>query len=171
MLLGNKDLLSMTLPHEEIKELHKRWYQLCDNALEIFLTNGKTSLLAFTSTRVFVYLLYNSLTSLKLYAIILIHTHNKWVLFMCIVHLSVKCIVPVCFAGKRSNLQIARFTWIAKCDSWRKFGSNPEPVVGRKTDKLWILDTTEQNSWPIIQWLDAVPCVPICTVMLQWRLS
>ncbi len=52
VLLGNKDLLSMTLPQEEIKELHKRWYQLCDNALEIFLTNGKTCLLAFPTTKV-----------------------------------------------------------------------------------------------------------------------
>ena len=57
VLLGNKDLLSMTLPQEEIKELHKRWYQLCDNALEIFLTNGKTSLLAFSSTRVCIYII------------------------------------------------------------------------------------------------------------------
>ena len=47
----------MTLPQEEIKELHKRWYQLCDNALEIFLTNGKTSLLAFSSTRVCIYII------------------------------------------------------------------------------------------------------------------
>ncbi len=52
ILLGNRDLLSLTLPHDEIKELHKRWYQLRDNAIEIFLTNGKTTLLAFSSTRV-----------------------------------------------------------------------------------------------------------------------
>ena len=42
----------MTWPHEDIKELHKRRYQLRDNALEIFLTNGKTCLLAFDSTKV-----------------------------------------------------------------------------------------------------------------------
>ncbi len=52
VLLGNRDLLSMTLPHEDIKEVHKRWWQLKDNALEIFLTNGKTCLLGFHTTRV-----------------------------------------------------------------------------------------------------------------------
>ena len=52
VLLGNKDLLSMTLPNEDITEVHKRWYQLKDMGLEIFLTNGKTSLLAFENTKV-----------------------------------------------------------------------------------------------------------------------
>ena len=42
----------MTLPQEEFRELHKRWYQLTDNALEIFLTNGKTCLFAFSSSKV-----------------------------------------------------------------------------------------------------------------------
>ena len=46
VLLGNKDQLSMTWPYDEIREIHKRWYQLRDNALEIFLTNGRTCLLA-----------------------------------------------------------------------------------------------------------------------------
>ncbi|XP_052057749.1 lysosomal-trafficking regulator-like isoform X2 [Mytilus californianus] len=46
VLLGNKDQLSMTWPYDEIREIHKRWYQLRDSALEIFHTNGKTCLLA-----------------------------------------------------------------------------------------------------------------------------
>ena len=51
-LLGDKDMLFMTLPHEDVREIHRRWYQLKDNALEIFLTNGKTTLLSFSSTKV-----------------------------------------------------------------------------------------------------------------------
>lgn len=38
--------------HTEIVELHRRRYMLNDNALEIFLINGKTMLLAFDSTEV-----------------------------------------------------------------------------------------------------------------------
>ncbi|XP_041043517.1 lysosomal-trafficking regulator isoform X2 [Carcharodon carcharias] len=43
---------SFSWTYEEIKEVHKRWWQLRDNALEIFLTNGRTLLLAFDSTKV-----------------------------------------------------------------------------------------------------------------------
>ncbi|XP_055491132.1 lysosomal-trafficking regulator isoform X3 [Leucoraja erinacea] len=43
---------SFSWTYEEIKEIHKRWWQLRDNALEIFLTNGKTLLLAFDNTKV-----------------------------------------------------------------------------------------------------------------------
>uniref|UniRef100_A0A0L8HLN3 BEACH domain-containing protein n=2 Tax=Octopus bimaculoides TaxID=37653 RepID=A0A0L8HLN3_OCTBM len=50
VLLGNKDQLSMTWPQMDIKEFLPRWYQLKDVGLEIFLTNGKTCLLAFSST-------------------------------------------------------------------------------------------------------------------------
>lgn len=50
VLLGNKDQLSMTWPQMDIKEFLPRWYQLKDVGLEIFLTNGKTCLLAFNST-------------------------------------------------------------------------------------------------------------------------
>ena len=52
VLLGNKDTLFMTLPHEEIREIHKRWYQLRDDAMEIFMLNGKTALLSFKDTKV-----------------------------------------------------------------------------------------------------------------------
>lgn len=52
VLLGQKDVLFLTLPQEEIKEIHKRWHQLKDNALEIFMTNGKTCLLSFSSVKV-----------------------------------------------------------------------------------------------------------------------
>lgn len=50
VLLGNKDQLSMTWPQMDIKEFLPRWYQLKDVGLEMFLTNGKTCLLAFNST-------------------------------------------------------------------------------------------------------------------------
>ncbi|XP_051880021.1 lysosomal-trafficking regulator isoform X2 [Pristis pectinata] len=43
---------SFSWTYEEIKEIHKRWWQLRDNALEIFLTNGRTLLLAFDNTKV-----------------------------------------------------------------------------------------------------------------------
>ncbi|XP_006895440.1 PREDICTED: lysosomal-trafficking regulator [Elephantulus edwardii] len=43
---------SFSWTYEEIKEVHKRWWQLRDNAVEIFLTNGRTLLLAFDNTKV-----------------------------------------------------------------------------------------------------------------------
>ena len=43
---------SFSWTYEEIKEVHKRWWQLRDNAVEIFLTNGRTLLLAFDTTKV-----------------------------------------------------------------------------------------------------------------------
>ncbi|KAJ8308471.1 hypothetical protein KUTeg_013345 [Tegillarca granosa] len=46
VLLGNKDQLSMTWPYEDLQEIHKRWFQLRDIGIEIFLTSGKTCLLA-----------------------------------------------------------------------------------------------------------------------------
>ncbi|KAK3092886.1 hypothetical protein FSP39_008387 [Pinctada imbricata] len=46
VLLGNKDQLSMTWPFEDVREVHKRWFQLRDIGIEIFLTSGKTCLLA-----------------------------------------------------------------------------------------------------------------------------
>ncbi|KAL5007985.1 hypothetical protein ScPMuIL_013566 [Solemya velum] len=49
VLIGNKDQLSMTWPYHDIREIHKRWYQLRDIGIEIFLTNGKTCLLAFAT--------------------------------------------------------------------------------------------------------------------------
>ena len=38
--------------HSEVVEIHRRRYMLKNNALEIFLINGKTMLLAFKSTKV-----------------------------------------------------------------------------------------------------------------------
>ncbi|XP_069741266.1 lysosomal-trafficking regulator isoform X2 [Narcine bancroftii] len=43
---------SFSWTYEEIKEIHKRWWQLRDNALEIFLSNGRTLLLAFDNAKV-----------------------------------------------------------------------------------------------------------------------
>ena len=40
-----------TWPYDEIKEMHKRRHLLINNALEIFLSNGKTYLLSFRSTK------------------------------------------------------------------------------------------------------------------------
>ncbi|XP_053374768.1 lysosomal-trafficking regulator-like isoform X2 [Mercenaria mercenaria] len=51
VLLGNRDQLSMTWPFEDVLEIHRRWYELMDTAIEIFLTNGKTCLLAFKSAK------------------------------------------------------------------------------------------------------------------------
>ncbi|KAM4040946.1 lysosomal-trafficking regulator isoform 3-T3 [Anomaloglossus baeobatrachus] len=51
-LLGESELASFSWTYEEIKEVHKRWWQLRDNALETFLTNGRTLLLAFDNTKV-----------------------------------------------------------------------------------------------------------------------
>ena len=58
VLLGNKDQLSMKWPHVDIREIHQRRYQLLDVGLEIFLTNGKTCLLAFPSSQVSIIYLY-----------------------------------------------------------------------------------------------------------------
>ncbi|PIK55130.1 putative lysosomal-trafficking regulator-like [Apostichopus japonicus] len=44
------DVATISWQYDDIKELHTRWYQLRDNAMEIFLTNGHTLLLAFEST-------------------------------------------------------------------------------------------------------------------------
>ena len=52
-LADHKDLFFLQLPQDDIKEIHRRRYQLKDNALEIFLTNGKTCLIAFSSTQVY----------------------------------------------------------------------------------------------------------------------
>ena len=44
----------MTWPFEDILEIHRRWFELSDRGLEIFLINGKTCLLAFDSSQVMV---------------------------------------------------------------------------------------------------------------------
>uniref|UniRef100_A0A8C1V4V9 Lysosomal trafficking regulator n=1 Tax=Cyprinus carpio TaxID=7962 RepID=A0A8C1V4V9_CYPCA len=48
---GETEPASFSWTYEEIKEVHKRWWQLRDNAMEIFLTNGRTLLLAFDTTK------------------------------------------------------------------------------------------------------------------------
>lgn len=47
ILLGNKDAISISWSYEEIQEIRTRRHSLQDNALEIFLTTGRTYLLAF----------------------------------------------------------------------------------------------------------------------------
>jgi hypothetical protein len=49
---NSKEVLYIQLPYSDIKEFHKRWYQLRDTALEIFLITGRTYLVAFNSTKV-----------------------------------------------------------------------------------------------------------------------
>ncbi|XP_076318976.1 lysosomal-trafficking regulator mauve isoform X2 [Tachypleus tridentatus] len=48
---GDRAVVSQAWPFDNIKEIVKRRFQLQDNALEIFLTNGLTYLVAFHSTR------------------------------------------------------------------------------------------------------------------------
>ncbi|KAL8559615.1 hypothetical protein ACOMHN_008326 [Nucella lapillus] len=50
MLLGNKDQLSLMWRYSELMEVHCRWYQLHDTALEMFVVTGRSHLLAFAST-------------------------------------------------------------------------------------------------------------------------
>ncbi|KAM4828613.1 lysosomal-trafficking regulator isoform 2-T2 [Thomomys bottae] len=51
-LHGDLEPASFSWTYEEIKEVHKRWWQLRDNAVEIFLTNGRTLLLAFDTSKI-----------------------------------------------------------------------------------------------------------------------
>ncbi|XP_066553225.1 lysosomal-trafficking regulator isoform X2 [Amia ocellicauda] len=60
---GETEPASFSWTYEEIKEVHKRWWQLRDNAVEIFLTNGRTLLLAFDNTKVRDDVYHNILTS------------------------------------------------------------------------------------------------------------
>uniref|UniRef100_A0A8C7S129 Lysosomal trafficking regulator n=1 Tax=Oncorhynchus mykiss TaxID=8022 RepID=A0A8C7S129_ONCMY len=60
---GETEAASFSWTYEEIKEVHKRWWQLRDNAVEIFLTNGRTLLLAFHTTKFRDDVYHNILTS------------------------------------------------------------------------------------------------------------
>ncbi|XP_068597852.1 lysosomal-trafficking regulator [Brachionichthys hirsutus] len=62
-LQGETEAPSFSWTYEEIKEVHKRWWQLRDNAVEIFLTNGRTLLLAFDNTKFRDDVYHNILTS------------------------------------------------------------------------------------------------------------
>lgn len=70
-LHGETEAPSFSWTYEEIKEVHKRWWQLRDNAVEIFLTNGRTLLLAFDNTKVG----YRLLESQQWFPIIIILSH------------------------------------------------------------------------------------------------
>ena len=52
------DQFSFIVKFEEIKEIHNRRFQLKERAIEIFLLNGKTYLIAFNSQIVSVYTRY-----------------------------------------------------------------------------------------------------------------
>ncbi|XP_031435189.1 lysosomal-trafficking regulator isoform X2 [Clupea harengus] len=60
---GETEPASFSWTYEEVKEVHKRWWQLRDNATEIFLTNGRTLLLAFDNTKFRDDVYHNILTS------------------------------------------------------------------------------------------------------------
>lgn len=62
-LHGETEAPSFSWTYEEIKEVHKRWWQLRDNAVEIFLTNGRTLLLAFDNSKFRDDVYHNILTS------------------------------------------------------------------------------------------------------------
>uniref|UniRef100_A0A8C2YX04 Lysosomal trafficking regulator n=1 Tax=Cyclopterus lumpus TaxID=8103 RepID=A0A8C2YX04_CYCLU len=62
-LHGETEAPSFSWTYEEIKEVHKRWWQLRDNAVEIFLTNGRTLLIAFDNTKFRDDVFHNILTS------------------------------------------------------------------------------------------------------------
>ena len=51
-MMGERDIMTISWLYEDIKEIHMRWFQLRDHALEIFLTNGQTLLLAFENGKV-----------------------------------------------------------------------------------------------------------------------
>uniref|UniRef100_A0A674JZG6 Lysosomal-trafficking regulator n=1 Tax=Terrapene triunguis TaxID=2587831 RepID=A0A674JZG6_9SAUR len=76
---GETEPASFSWTYEEIKEVHKRWWQLRDNAVEIFLTNGRTLLLAFDNTKVrddvYHNILMNNLPNLLEYGNITALTH------------------------------------------------------------------------------------------------
>ncbi|KAM4772207.1 lysosomal-trafficking regulator [Rhinophrynus dorsalis] len=78
-LHGETEAASFSWTYEEIKEVHKRWWQLRDNAVEIFLTNGRTLLLAFDNTKVrddvYHNILSNNLPNLLEYGNITALTH------------------------------------------------------------------------------------------------
>ncbi|XP_029450120.1 LOW QUALITY PROTEIN: lysosomal-trafficking regulator-like [Rhinatrema bivittatum] len=76
---GETEPASFSWTYEEIKEVHTRWWQLRDNAVEIFLTNGRTLLLAFDNIKVrddvFHSILTNNLPNLLEYGNITALTH------------------------------------------------------------------------------------------------
>ena len=52
VLATDEETTLLSWEHTQVVEIHRRRYMLKDNALEIFLINGRTMLLAFISTSV-----------------------------------------------------------------------------------------------------------------------
>jgi len=52
LLPSDEETTLLSWEHNKIVEIHRRRYMLQNNALEIFLINGKTMLLSFDTTRV-----------------------------------------------------------------------------------------------------------------------
>ncbi|XP_076817532.1 lysosomal-trafficking regulator-like isoform X1 [Clavelina lepadiformis] len=50
VIFGERLVLSLSWQHRDVVEYHKRWWQLRDTGLELFLSSGKTYLLAFKTT-------------------------------------------------------------------------------------------------------------------------
>ncbi|XP_033121073.1 lysosomal-trafficking regulator-like isoform X2 [Anneissia japonica] len=51
VVLGDREVMTLLWLYEDIKEILPRWNQLRDNAMEVFLVNGKTFLLSFESQK------------------------------------------------------------------------------------------------------------------------
>ena len=51
VIMGSMEALTVTWSFNDVQEIHRRRFQLRDNALEIFLVNGKTFLLAMECTK------------------------------------------------------------------------------------------------------------------------
>ena len=50
VLVSDEETTLLSWEHMQIVEIHRRLYMMKDKALEIFLINGRTLLLAFTTT-------------------------------------------------------------------------------------------------------------------------
>ncbi|XP_071961754.1 lysosomal-trafficking regulator-like isoform X2 [Antedon mediterranea] len=51
VVLGDREVMTLSWLYEDIKEILPRWNQLRDNAVEVFLINGKTFLLSFENQK------------------------------------------------------------------------------------------------------------------------
>ena len=56
-IFGEREVHSLSWQHCDVTEVCLRWWQLRDTALEVFLVNGRTYLLAFNSTGVSLFLI------------------------------------------------------------------------------------------------------------------
>ena len=113
VLPSDEETTMLSWEHIEIVEIHKRRYMLKDNALEIFLINGRTLLFAFTSTVVIFFLsLIHPLSLLHIcihtYTHAHMHTHMDLLLSLSPYSRSI-CQIPmnvcmICTVQERNNV-------------------------------------------------------------------